>query len=516
MAEASAHPGADDVVFKSTAHDASPMTYHGGPTKTASSHISIKTLHHDKGKLHKHDVVIRIPDDVAHFMEHMLKKSDTCKAKSHHPKRQPHLEAHQVDDTLHWLFHEAGGALPVAQFEPVHNPHQDVPQLPMNRLDVNHAEHHVEELRLWVQYEPIDALAVLDAAMLLLELQLMWIYTYHFCILGATHLKRIILSRRHHGQDDDCPADAPKGKHAPLCRDCDGADDVICRRGEWKGCHCILISTPIIYPDISHLWHEKQRAIKALLEPKHGMPDTHCDPKNKVGVESDAFREAYDKFCSWHGPNVWDGKEITRGGHVFELKHKWYHDKCPKPGWDWPDYRAQCYKTFKKFFDNTECIYSSHLMAKSGHYHSDCSVSSFKIKPAPPHHHHHHHHHPRGEGPMHCHKAEGCYNEVNSEDHVRTQASAWCYRLRKGLIKGRILKPGDHQVNYDLRGLEGTNFFARWIDGCKSEKSHDIAGGDCEDIYAATFFNCNNGGRGGWHREGCVAMGMHPVCGGTT
>ena len=193
---------------------------------------------------------------------------------------------------------------------------------------------------------------------------------------------------------------------------------------------------------------------------------------------------------------------------------------CHHPHWTHSDYTDACIKSFRQFFDSTACSYDSHLMATEGHLHTSCEFSTFSIA-----------HQRKEKGELHCHPRHGCYNEANNEENVALDAHLFCLGLRNGKLPGRIMKPGDHKMHSPSGGIFGVEFFADWIEDSELEDQHGIADKHCAANFYSAWKGCINGGRGkwflllsnareqrlrillgGWHRVGCVALGMRAVC----
>ncbi|KAK4496247.1 hypothetical protein PRZ48_012227 [Zasmidium cellare] len=96
---------------------------------------------------------------------------------------------------------------------------------------------------------------------------------------------------------DECPADAPEGKDAPVCKDpdCSGNDDRICQVGEWKGCECLLTVTPILHPGSLEEWRAVQLGRQFLLSTTNF--EWSCNEK-QMTLEATAFQTLVDAFCS--------------------------------------------------------------------------------------------------------------------------------------------------------------------------------------------------------------------------
>jgi hypothetical protein len=235
VAQVSIYPSAKDVVFKTGAHDDHPMTYDGPPTKTASAHVSVKTEHSNKGSHHKGDVVIHVPEGAAHFLQRMLDHTNMCNAK-HHPKRdfqfQVLPDAEIVNNVVKQILSRGDGAMPLDEM--VLGSHQTVISLPMNHLNVSHPEDHVHSIMKWLEYNHIQQLMRLKEAMRKFVVQLIWVAAFETCIQDEGKLHQLVIPnpklKHKHKHKGKCPKKAPKGKHAPLCVDCHGWDNGICKK----------------------------------------------------------------------------------------------------------------------------------------------------------------------------------------------------------------------------------------------------------------------------------------------
>jgi hypothetical protein len=302
VSQLDAKPSATNVVFKSGADDKHPVTYHGDPSKTETAHVSVRTIQSNKGKYHKGDIVVQIPEDVAHFLQRTLDKNDKCDAmkEPHHQHSRrdplepnpPVAEGVQINEALRQAMEQADGVMPVHQMVQAGQHH--LANLPLGRLNLPDAEQHAQDLVFIVQNEPVhQMMRQLNAEQRKFAVKVMFTYTFFHCIGQIAEVTTFVLKKAtgHHGTDK-CPDDAPKGINAPLCSHCKGGEEMICHEGKWKGCKCLFQVSLTGYRDSREYWHERERILQKAFRhhEHHEEPKTQCD-KAMITVGTDSFKQ---------------------------------------------------------------------------------------------------------------------------------------------------------------------------------------------------------------------------------
>ncbi|KAJ5216527.1 uncharacterized protein N7498_002934 [Penicillium cinerascens] len=98
---------------------------------------------------------------------------------------------------------------------------------------------------------------------------------------------------------EKCPADAPKGKDAPLCPDCKGKDD-ICQDGKYKYCKCLDVIEPTFFPFDQDWLNTQADVLKYALVHMDDAPKVTCSDttySKAVAVDVAFVNSLSDKFC---------------------------------------------------------------------------------------------------------------------------------------------------------------------------------------------------------------------------
>ena len=190
---------------------------------------------------------------------------------------------------LQEMLGRADGVMPIQELQLAR--HIPIPELNLARLDIAHAVEHFGQFELWIQNNHIVQMNALEPDVFNFVAEVLWSAAANLCVLGPASITVMVLQAATRHGSPDCPADAPRGIHKPLCRDCGGETKWLCRKGPWKGCECFPVFTPTFYPDKKECWEEREHVLqKALRTQKHEDPDIHCNAK-KIDVFTESFKQ---------------------------------------------------------------------------------------------------------------------------------------------------------------------------------------------------------------------------------
>ncbi|KAF2803822.1 uncharacterized protein BDZ99DRAFT_467937 [Mytilinidion resinicola] len=108
-----------------------------------------------------------------------------------------------------------------------------------------------------------------------------------------------------------------------------------------------------------------------------------------------------------------------------------------------------------------------------------------------------------------------CTDGDIQESYIDKTIALWKKDINKKL---QVLSPDPKHGRAFMSYTDGYSnamyvFNANWTEGCTAEPSHDVYGGDFDNILKSLWKDCTgNGGAGGTWTEGCASYGFEPYC----
>ncbi|KAF2165406.1 hypothetical protein M409DRAFT_24256 [Zasmidium cellare ATCC 36951] len=211
-----------------------------------------------------------------------------------------------------------------------------------------------------------------------------WLGVLSWCADQVNDLSELVLKNGDYeagddgGGDDDngeCPADAPTGKDAPLCKDssCESKEGT-CSTGEYKGCKCLTQVTPHWTGGDQELWSGFQFVLQGLLSDQ----GWGCDQENRITLDTKDFDGLVEAFCRDVDLTTSIEKTISPSDAGFSG----YEDYIFKFSWTKKDDETcvtSCTDIYQAFTSNNICSYDSHTKVTNGYQDFTCGTAVFNI-----------------------------------------------------------------------------------------------------------------------------------------
>ncbi|KAK4503190.1 hypothetical protein PRZ48_006618 [Zasmidium cellare] len=354
------------------ATDTSTVTITPAPTTSISS-ATITTLTADSGDHKSGDIVIALPTAAAQMLNELIYKSDVSNecVNIQLRKRQANSggEFAAVNDVAEF----------VLPFVP--------PDQLLHALGVEVGQ-HLPRIVDTAQQASLAAAQAFAAGLpefagLASEFtdvlaEVAWLGVLGWCAEQVNDLSELVLKAGDYeaGSDDDgdnnegeCPADAPKGKDAPLCKEssCEGKEGT-----------CSTM-TPHWTGGDQALWGDFQFVLQGLLS-EQGWG---CDQENRITLESKDFNGLATAFCK----DVDLTKSVEKVISPSDAGFSGYEDYTFTFSWTKKDDETcvtSCTDIYQAFTTNNVCSYDSHTKVTNGWQDFTCGTAVFNITEGSP------------------------------------------------------------------------------------------------------------------------------------